>query len=167
MGGFCSSHSDSAIGIPKEIEEKITEDVTAIRNSIQQKKMLEVQERTVFIIFGPPEYPTSNAAEYLKDHISIPLIHPCEYITELNGACETRVKTVENVTKRTLLRKSSSIAENPTRHALIDRIRQEDCCKGFILYEYPDTVTEMRYFQSNIVPHMRVELIFLKLDNEV
>lgn len=71
-----------------------------------------------------------------------------------------------NYSTRTLLRKASSINELTTRDKLLRRIQHEDCRKGFILYEYPDSITEMNYFKTMMVPHMRVELMFLKLNQE-
>jgi hypothetical protein len=72
-----------------------------------------------------------------------------------------------NVSTQRILRKSSSIQENPTRANLLRRIQQDDCERGFILYEYPDTITEMKHFKQVIAPHAKVEIIHLKLDNEV
>lgn len=72
-----------------------------------------------------------------------------------------------NVSTKTLLRKVSTINEETTRDRLINRIKRSDCQKGFILYEYPETITEMNILKTEIVPEMRVELIFLKLDQAV
>ena len=72
-----------------------------------------------------------------------------------------------NVSTRKLLKKASSIQENPTRVNLFSRIQQEDCQNGFILYEYPDTITEMKYFKNFMIPNCKIEIIHLKLDNEV
>jgi hypothetical protein len=72
-----------------------------------------------------------------------------------------------NVSTVKMLKRCSSIAENVTRERLRERIERDDCRLGFILFEYPDTIGEMRFFLEHMVPATRVEIIHLKLDNEV
>jgi adenylate kinase len=141
------------------------EEVTSLRHSIRANGTIQPQQKIVFVLFAPPEYPTTNAAEYLSKKINLPVIFPHEYLTELEN--HQRVQHLTNVSTRTLLRKSSSYHENMTRDLLWERINQDDCERGFILFEYPDTITEMKYFKSQMVPQMRVELIFLQLNHEV
>jgi adenylate kinase family enzyme len=158
------SHSNS--DHPQYLEE-----VSSLRHSLRQTGTIQPQEKLVFVLFAPPEYPTVNAAEYLSQKINLPVIYPHEYIIEEDqeedSSSHHRIETITNLSTKILLRKKSSIQEISTRQLLHDRIVQEDCCNGFILYEYPETISEMKYFKTNLVPTMRVELIFLQLNHEM
>jgi adenylate kinase family enzyme len=158
-------------------------EISSIRQSIRTKGTIIPQEKIIFILFAPPEYPTINAAEYLSSKIQFPVIYPHEYRVENHHLLRRQDSSSSqmNMTTRTLLRQSSSAQdEKDTRTRLMERIYATpvsdspspplspsgDCENGFILYEYPDTITEMKYFKEQIVPGYRVELIFLQLTNE-
>lgn len=174
MGGSVSTNIRQKVNAVRRIDsyyhvlecKHYQDELKIIRDTFSNFHAINFGENATFILYAPPEYPTQWAAKYLGSCLKLPVLHPDEYITERNGATK-KLEDIENVSSQYLKRLPSDIEDGATRQALRRRLYNEDCAKGCILYEYPDTVSELRYLKDNMLSHMKVFLLFLEMDNEV
>jgi hypothetical protein len=138
-----------------------------IRDMFSNERHVDFDEKAMFVLYAPPEYPTDWAAKYLGELLKLPVLHPSEYVHDPSQQVVGKSQSIKNMSSQYLLRQESQVEETPTRKALRKRLYQPDCERGCVVYEYPDTCSELRYVKENMASHLKVYLLFLELDNEV
>jgi hypothetical protein len=146
--------------------------VLALRNKVRNNEVLDFEKPIIFVLYGPPDSPTERSAEYLASKAGLPILYPCEYMHRtINGQIETIKQSyskIPNVSSRQLRKMSSSVVADATRLSLSDLFYNNNKYKkGWIMYEYPDTSTEMKYFRKTLFKDVQIVLFFFDIDSEV
>lgn len=146
--------------------------ILSLRNKVRNNEVLEFENPIIFVLYGPPDSPTEQYAEYLSLKSGIPVLYPNDYLYNTHKGINDTIKhsssKILNVSSRQLRKMNSSVVVDPTRAALSDLFRNDDRFKkGWIMYEYPDSAAEMRYFRTELFEGVQIAMLFFEMDSEV
>lgn len=170
----CAASSSTNVSPYKQeknwAESRLEKNIADLRSKVRNKESLEFSNRIIFVLYGPPDSPTKRSAEYIAGKVNLPVLYPDQFIfnRDQHGSLERLSTTphILNVSSRHLRRMTSSVVVDSTRQALLKISEEDQYRRGWVMYEYPDTASELRYFIKEQFKNVQVSLFFMEMDSE-
>ncbi|MBN1502602.1 adenylate kinase [Candidatus Woesearchaeota archaeon] len=95
------------------------------------------------ILLGPPGSGKGTQAQLLSGKLDIPQISTGDIFRE-----NIRIKTELGKLAQDYMDKGQLVPDNVTNEMVAERVKQQDCIKGFILDGYPRTVNQAEFLEA-------------------
>ena len=120
------------------------------------------ERRTIIILFGPPGSGKGTKAPYIVQALGIPQLSTGDMLRAAVSAGTELGKKADEVMK------SGALVEDELVLGVVkERIKEDDCARGFILDGFPRTLNQAKLLDSVLEPEAVTLLIALSAKDEV